>query len=59
MVFYRSLEPPGTVIIDTPNTYLYYVLGGGQAMAAQVRAGPAVASVPAVLTCVAAAGASD
>ena len=25
-------EAPGTIIIDTPNTYLYYVLGGGQAI---------------------------
>jgi lipoprotein-anchoring transpeptidase ErfK/SrfK len=25
-------EAPGTVIIDTGNTYLYYVLGGGRAM---------------------------
>jgi lipoprotein-anchoring transpeptidase ErfK/SrfK len=25
-------EAPGTVIIDTPNTYLYYVLGGGRAI---------------------------
>ena len=22
----------GTIVIDTPNTYLYYVLGGGQAI---------------------------
>src|ERR1700709_2742616 len=25
-------EAAGTIIIDTPNTYLYYVLGGGQAI---------------------------
>jgi lipoprotein-anchoring transpeptidase ErfK/SrfK len=25
-------EPPGTIIIDTGNTYLYYVLGGGRAL---------------------------
>jgi lipoprotein-anchoring transpeptidase ErfK/SrfK len=25
-------EAPGTIIIDTPNTYLYYVLGGGKAI---------------------------
>src|ERR1700761_6408145 len=31
-VAYPSREAPGTVIIDTPNTYLYYVLGGGQAI---------------------------
>jgi len=32
VVNYASREAPGTVIIDTPNTYLYYVLGGGQAL---------------------------
>jgi lipoprotein-anchoring transpeptidase ErfK/SrfK len=31
-VNYATREAPGTVIIDTPNTYLYYVLGGGQAL---------------------------
>src|SRR5205085_12273044 len=25
-------EAPGTIIIDTPNTYLYYILGNGQAI---------------------------
>jgi lipoprotein-anchoring transpeptidase ErfK/SrfK len=32
LVSYPTREAPGTVIIDTPNTYLYYVLGGGQAI---------------------------
>jgi lipoprotein-anchoring transpeptidase ErfK/SrfK len=32
IVSYLTRESPGTVIIDTPNTYLYYVLGGGQAI---------------------------
>ena len=32
IVSYPTREAPGTVIIDTPNTYLYYVLGGGQAL---------------------------
>jgi len=32
VVNYASREAPGTIIIDTPNTYLYYVLGGGQAI---------------------------
>lgn len=32
VVNYATREAPGTVIIDTPNTYLYYVLGNGQAM---------------------------
>jgi lipoprotein-anchoring transpeptidase ErfK/SrfK len=32
IVNYASHEAPGTIIIDTPNTYLYYVLGNGQAI---------------------------
>jgi lipoprotein-anchoring transpeptidase ErfK/SrfK len=32
IVSYSTREAAGTVIIDTPNTYLYYVLGGGQAI---------------------------
>ena len=32
VVNYHSREAPGTIIIDTPNTYLYLVLGNGQAM---------------------------
>ena len=32
IVAYPTHEAPGTIIIDTPNTYLYYVLGGGQAI---------------------------
>jgi lipoprotein-anchoring transpeptidase ErfK/SrfK len=32
IVNYASREARGTIIIDTPNTYLYYVLGGGQAI---------------------------
>src|ERR1700704_2881801 len=32
IVSYPTREAPGTIIIDTPNTYLYYVLGGGQAI---------------------------
>jgi lipoprotein-anchoring transpeptidase ErfK/SrfK len=31
-VNYPTNEAPGTVIVDTQNTYLYYVLGGGQAI---------------------------
>src|SRR5215470_8818963 len=30
IVNYRTSEAPGTIIIDTPNTYLYLVLGGGR-----------------------------
>jgi lipoprotein-anchoring transpeptidase ErfK/SrfK len=32
IVNYASREAVGTIIIDTPNTYLYYVLGNGQAI---------------------------
>lgn len=32
VVSYATREAPGTIIIDTPNTYLYYVLGGGHAI---------------------------
>jgi lipoprotein-anchoring transpeptidase ErfK/SrfK len=32
IVDYPTREAPGTIVIDTPNTYLYYVLGGGRAV---------------------------
>jgi lipoprotein-anchoring transpeptidase ErfK/SrfK len=32
-------EPAGTLIVDTPNTYLYYVLGSGRAIRYGVRVG--------------------
>jgi lipoprotein-anchoring transpeptidase ErfK/SrfK len=32
IVSYSTREAPGTIVIDTPNTYLYLVLGNGQAM---------------------------
>jgi lipoprotein-anchoring transpeptidase ErfK/SrfK len=32
VVDYRTNEAPGTIVIDTPNTYLYFVLGNGRAM---------------------------
>jgi lipoprotein-anchoring transpeptidase ErfK/SrfK len=32
LVDYSSKEPAGTIIVDTPNTYLYLVLGGGKAI---------------------------
>ena len=32
VVDYRTVEAPGTIVIDTPNTYLYLVLGSGKAM---------------------------
>jgi lipoprotein-anchoring transpeptidase ErfK/SrfK len=32
MVAFSSNEAPGTIVVDTPNTYLYYVLGNGRAL---------------------------
>jgi lipoprotein-anchoring transpeptidase ErfK/SrfK len=32
LVDYRTSEPAGTLIVDTPNTYLYLVLGTGKAL---------------------------
>jgi len=32
VVEYPTAEAPGTVIVDTPNTYLYFVLGSGKAI---------------------------
>src|SRR6195256_1512733 len=32
VVDYRTNEAPGTIVIDTPNTYLYFVLGNGKAL---------------------------
>jgi lipoprotein-anchoring transpeptidase ErfK/SrfK len=32
LVGYATTEAPGTVIVDTSNTYLYLVLGGGAAI---------------------------
>ena len=32
VVSFNSSEPAGTIVIDTGNTYLYYVLGGGRAI---------------------------
>jgi lipoprotein-anchoring transpeptidase ErfK/SrfK len=32
VVSYSGTEAPGTIVIDTPNTYLYLVLGNGKAM---------------------------
>jgi lipoprotein-anchoring transpeptidase ErfK/SrfK len=38
-VAFATKEPAGTLIVDTPNTYLYYVLGGGRAIRYGVRVG--------------------
>jgi lipoprotein-anchoring transpeptidase ErfK/SrfK len=32
IVNYPSADAPGTVVVDTPHTFLYYVLGGGKAI---------------------------
>jgi hypothetical protein len=42
-VAFATKEPAGTLIVDTPNTYLYYVLGGG-ARSATASASAATAS---------------
>jgi lipoprotein-anchoring transpeptidase ErfK/SrfK len=39
LVDFTTKEPAGTIIVDTANTYLYLVLGGGKAMRYGVRVG--------------------
>ncbi len=36
---FPTKEPAGTLVVDTPNTYLYYILGGGRAIRYGVRVG--------------------
>ncbi len=38
-VAFATKEPAGTIVVDTSNTYLYYVLGGGRAVRYGVRVG--------------------
>ncbi len=38
-VDFATKEPPGTIVVDTDGTYLYYVLGGGRAIRYGVRVG--------------------
>jgi lipoprotein-anchoring transpeptidase ErfK/SrfK len=38
-VAFVTKEPAGTIIVDTPHTYLYYVLGNGKAIRYGVRVG--------------------
>ena len=38
-VAFSTKEPAGTIVVDTPNTYLYYVLGNGRAIRYGVRVG--------------------
>ncbi|NEW93509.1 L,D-transpeptidase [Rhodopseudomonas sp. BR0M22] len=38
-VDFKTKEPPGTIVVDTANTHLYYVLGNGRAMRYGVRVG--------------------
>jgi lipoprotein-anchoring transpeptidase ErfK/SrfK len=38
-VSFQTKEPAGTIVVDTPNTQLYYVLGGGRAVRYGVRVG--------------------
>jgi len=39
LVDFTTKEPAGTIIVDTANTYLYLVLGGGKALRYGVRVG--------------------
>jgi lipoprotein-anchoring transpeptidase ErfK/SrfK len=39
VIAYQTHEAPGTVVIDTPNTRLYYVLGGGKAISYGIGVG--------------------
>ncbi len=39
LVDYPTKEPAGTIIVDTPNTHLYLVLGNGKAIRYGVRVG--------------------
>jgi lipoprotein-anchoring transpeptidase ErfK/SrfK len=41
VVHFDTNEAPGTIVIDTGNTYLYYVLGGGRAIRYGVGVGRA------------------
>ena len=38
-VTFATKEPAGTIVVDTSNTHLYYVLGGGRAIRYGVRVG--------------------
>lgn len=38
-VSFATKEPAGTIVVDTANTHLYYVLGGGRAVRYGVRVG--------------------
>ena len=38
-VAYVTKEPAGTLVVDTPNTHLYYILGNGRAIRYGVRVG--------------------
>jgi lipoprotein-anchoring transpeptidase ErfK/SrfK len=38
-VSFATKEPAGTIVVDTSNTHLYYILGGGRAVRYGVRVG--------------------
>src|SRR6266850_894418 len=38
-VTFATKEPAGTIVVDTSNTHLYYILGGGRAIRYGVRVG--------------------
>jgi lipoprotein-anchoring transpeptidase ErfK/SrfK len=50
LVDYYTKQPAGTIVIDTPNTYLYLMLGNGKALrygiAAKASLGTAVRGFP-------------
>src|SRR5262245_22658220 len=37
LIDYYTKQPAGTIVIDTPNTYLYLVLGNGKALRYGIR----------------------
>ncbi len=39
IVSYQTNEKPGTIVIDTNNNYLYYILPGGQAVQYRIASG--------------------
>ncbi len=40
LVFFRTPEPPGTVIVNTPERWLYVVLGNNRALRYGIGVGP-------------------
>jgi lipoprotein-anchoring transpeptidase ErfK/SrfK len=53
LVDYYTKEPTGTIIIDTPNTYLYLVLGNGRALRYGIGVGREALVSKAIFWCLA------